>query len=416
VDVFFQTMRNRAVWEVGITTGIGSGTTRRIQWFANCIDTGTDASIALLTPLSPLNGHIQFFRIVGNTAYWDECTGATCTPRQTQLPSCGAHVVTPAASIGPEGGTATNAEFGALAQVEVPSGLLAATSDVVIDVLAEGSSFPPPLGFVWENGTRLVDIELQPAPTFPLGAPGLTITLPLVNALPAGTPLALFVADPVTGDLVPKLNGAGEQIVGSVDSDGASATFQGIVSLSLFVGLRANAAPVADAGPNQFVECCGTAVTLDGSASSDPDGHGLTFTWTGPFGTIDGALASVVLPLGSHTITLTVDDGHGGTSSDSIVVTVGDAFGALVEAVAALPDVAFHKPELRFWLLGDLGGVSRTIAAGDLARAAFKLQGAIRFEISSWVKDYTPSAPPELSQSQLLGLCDEAVADLLSRQ
>lgn len=91
-----------------------------------------------------------------------------------------------------------------------------------------------------------------------------------------------------------------------------------------------NGFPVPDAGPDQTVECTspsGTEVQLDGSGSSDPDGDALTHTWTGPFveggGTVTGETPTVTLPLGTHTITLTVDDGED-SDTDEVVITVED--------------------------------------------------------------------------------------------
>ncbi len=93
-----------------------------------------------------------------------------------------------------------------------------------------------------------------------------------------------------------------------------------------------NSPPVADAGPDQTVECSapmgGTEVTLDGSGSSDPDDDPLTYTWTGPFpqggGTVTGVMPVVTLPLGVHVITLEVDDGNGEQDTDTVQITVED--------------------------------------------------------------------------------------------
>jgi len=103
-----------------------------------------------------------------------------------------------------------------------------------------------------------------------------------------------------------------------------------------------NRAPVADAGADQTVTADGTCsaiVRLDGGASSDADGDPLTFTWSGPFGTISGAAASVSLPAGTHVVTLTVRDGRGGSSSDTLVVTVVDATPPVIQSAAATPSV-----------------------------------------------------------------------------
>jgi pimeloyl-ACP methyl ester carboxylesterase len=88
-----------------------------------------------------------------------------------------------------------------------------------------------------------------------------------------------------------------------------------------------NLVPTADAGPDQTIECAGPTgalVTLDGSGSSDPNGQPLEYTWAGPFGTRTGVTVDVTLPMGTHLITLTVDDEGGKYDSDLVVITVRD--------------------------------------------------------------------------------------------
>ncbi|HQK92426.1 MAG TPA: PKD domain-containing protein [Armatimonadota bacterium] len=90
-----------------------------------------------------------------------------------------------------------------------------------------------------------------------------------------------------------------------------------------------NDEPQARAGADQTV-AAGAQVTLDGSASTDADGDALTYAWTqtgGPGVALTGAntaQATFSAPAGSAVLTflLTVDDGHGGTDSDTVTITV----------------------------------------------------------------------------------------------
>jgi hypothetical protein len=110
----------------------------------------------------------------------------------------------------------------------------------------------------------------------------------------------------------------------------------------LLLGVRINTPPVADAGPDQEVVAggdCTAPVTLDGTGSVDPDGNSLTYTWAGSSWTVAGPSPRVTLPLGQETITLTVDDGNGGTASDTVDITVVDASPPDIGSLAATPAV-----------------------------------------------------------------------------
>lgn len=85
--------------------------------------------------------------------------------------------------------------------------------------------------------------------------------------------------------------------------------------------------PDADAGPDQVVPAgdeCLAMVTLDATASSNPDGGPLAYTWTGSFGTVTGPTPTVSLDFGTHIIMLTVANGRGGTATDTVEVTIED--------------------------------------------------------------------------------------------
>lgn len=93
-----------------------------------------------------------------------------------------------------------------------------------------------------------------------------------------------------------------------------------------------NVAPVANAGRAQTVKS-GATVTLDGSASSDPDGTIAKYAWaqTGGSSAVALSSASAVKPTfkapsvsvdTSFAFTLTVTDDDGATATSSVVVTV----------------------------------------------------------------------------------------------
>ncbi|MEO8217870.1 MAG: PKD domain-containing protein [Acidobacteriota bacterium] len=155
----------------------------------------------------------------------------------------------------------------------------------------------------------------------------------LVNGTGA---LLLTVNDPTAGpaadslgfgwslDATPDLGGdfRGDLLIGEPAQDSASGRAYVLL-------VAENKPPVANAGADQTLECTGatgTAVTLDGSASSDPDGDAITYTWRDSSNTVVGtsAIVNLTLPLGTYLFTLTVDDGFGGTSSDSVAVVVED--------------------------------------------------------------------------------------------
>ena len=93
-----------------------------------------------------------------------------------------------------------------------------------------------------------------------------------------------------------------------------------------------NFPPECDAGPDQIVECQGstTTLSLDGTASSDPDGDPLSFSWTtgcpgGSFDDATSAMPNLTVDTSSAVVcinTLNIEDGNGGSCTDSAVVLV----------------------------------------------------------------------------------------------
>ena len=87
--------------------------------------------------------------------------------------------------------------------------------------------------------------------------------------------------------------------------------------------------PVANAGPDQTLQCAGpngTPVTLNGTLSSDPNGQALSFLWTDDLNNVVGktAIVQLTVGMGTHTYTLTVTDTSGLSAQAKTHVKVVD--------------------------------------------------------------------------------------------
>ena len=137
----------------------------------------------------------------------------------------------------------TDATFGDRASLTVPAGTIPAGTAIAIDVLESPIRVPAPASFSSAE-TYFVNINLAPEPSFPLPAPGVTLTMPLRTFVIPGTAIHLFTVDFPTNTLVPALDASGNPIVGMADAGGFTATFAGVSHFSVYVGFLPDAVPV----------------------------------------------------------------------------------------------------------------------------------------------------------------------------
>jgi hypothetical protein len=123
-------------------------------------------------------------------------------------------------------------------------------------------------------------------------------------------------------------------------------------NLKLVPAVIRGSLPTAKAGPDQTVECAsyaGAQVTLNGSASTSPNGAALTYLWSWAGGSATGVSLTATFPLGTTIVTLTVDDGYGSPldvtqRSDTVSVRVVDTTPPVFTSVPAPVTVEQTSP------------------------------------------------------------------------
>jgi hypothetical protein len=152
---------------------------------------------------------------------------------------------------------------------------------------------------------------------------------------------------------------------GNGDAEAGEASDTAVVSI-----VPPNQPPTANAGPDQNVNE-GDLVTLDGSASSDPDGDPLTYSWA----QASGAPVTLSSPTakkpaftpgdnGVYRFSLTVNDGSVSSAADEVVITAANRppavgpisapsapvpMGTSVSASAPFSDPGFLDPHTGSW-------------------------------------------------------------------
>jgi len=183
-----------------------------------------------------------------------------------------------------------------------------------------------------------VDTQTSDVQVLPNGAP---------TAVATATPNPVHVGSPVTFDGTGSTDPDGDPLTytwdfpGGATADTATAqqtfastgTYQvtltvadphGVSDTETITVEVTNAAPDAVATATPDPVHVGSPVTFDGTGSTDPDGDQLTYTWDFPDG--DAASGATVQrtfdAAGTYPVTLSVEDGLGGTDSAQVTLTV----------------------------------------------------------------------------------------------
>ncbi|MDT0636299.1 PKD domain-containing protein [Spectribacter hydrogenooxidans] len=210
------------------------------------------------------------------------------------------------------------------ASLTVSDGELSSEPDTVVVSVARANSAPMADAGPDQNVTTQDVVTLDGSGSMDVDADTLTYAWQFTS-LPTGSGATLQDADTATPSFVADLEG--DYVAELVVNDGTVSSDPDTVTIT---SVRANSAPIADAGTDQE-SLVGDRVDLDGTGSSDADGDPLSYDWTlksqpaGSNATIRLAQTDTpsVTPdqAGDYVVELIVDDGEALSQPDSVVVT-----------------------------------------------------------------------------------------------
>ena len=178
-----------------------------------------------------------------------------------------------------------------------------------------------------------------------------------------------------------------------------------------------NNAPVANAGPDLGSVISGTRVTLNGSASTDPNGNPLTFSWT-ILSKPAGSAAILVNPtsvtptftvdrVGDYIVQLIVNDGAVNSAPDTVLITTNNvapvanagpdlgniSFGTIVTLSGSASTDADRDPLTYNWtLLSKPPGSGAVLTGANTVSPSFTVDRAGDYVVRLTVNDGTVSS------------------------
>jgi large repetitive protein len=226
----------------------------------------------------------------------------------------------------------------------VNDGYVSSTADTVtIRVLSQNT---PPVANAGSDVHAYVgdDVVLNASGSYDSDLDGLTYVWSQVS----GATVAIFNANTISAFFTPTTSGTYEFKV-TISDGQATSTDKVIVTVD-----NANQVPIANAG-SSITATVGSTVTLDGSASYDPDASTISYIWSQTSGTqVSLSNSNTASPsfvagqAGVYVFELKVYDGTDTSSASSVTVTVQSSANQITLVSPVSATVCYSSPTLKW--------------------------------------------------------------------